>query len=298
MFEKLRKLFFSPDPKRNTRFEVTLHIEGQGADGKFLAAADDEYVIGVEPAGSILFDPHTLKVRSPIVKQRADLVFISRDGFNKDGVFTIRVDKCGGNAEDRTEAEVRVSSIALAIDPASDTSTTETSAELPDSTAPAASSSVATPASSVAAAATIPTPSIKPTVTPPPIVPTIKKKSRIGRWMMSAAMLTIVGGTAAYLITRDNGKKPVAVVTQSKPQNTASATPLDPPDTASAKPSVTNEDATTQVAPIPAPSPAPAPAPTPVVVAPAPVVAPQPAAIDPIPNPTTQPPAKYVRIHY
>lgn len=85
-----RSFFLSPDPRPNHPFTATFVIEGVRADGQPLAVIGDEYIISA-PRGSILFDPHSMRIETVDEKanHRAELKFVSREGFNQSGQFKL-----------------------------------------------------------------------------------------------------------------------------------------------------------------------------------------------------------------
>lgn len=84
-----RSFSLSSDPRPNHPFTATFVIEGT-EDGKPLAVVGDEYIIAA-PRGSILFDPHSMRIKKVDEKtnHRAELEFVSREGFNQSGQFKL-----------------------------------------------------------------------------------------------------------------------------------------------------------------------------------------------------------------
>lgn len=236
LFAKLGKISFSTDPKRNTTFKVTLHIEGRDEDNKLFAVPDDEYVIGVEPAGSIIFDRHTAKVGPIIVNQQADIEFVSTEGFKTDGIYRIWFNKCDAvRDKPLIETEVRVGQVVAT------TPVAEKVTELPKK---AASTSrvdastlpdivVATPVKPTAATptdtpvlrprlltriGTDPTTEAKSEVVSTPVVP--KTKFNLSLWVVILSIWTVIllGTTVVLLLINDPKLSPM-IAKQVQPQS-------------------------------------------------------------------------------
>lgn len=331
LFAKLGKISFSTDPKRNTTFKVTLHIEGRDEDNKLFAVPDDEYVIGVEPAGSIIFDRHTAKVGPIIVNQQADVEFVSTDGFKEDGTYKIWIDKCdAARGKPLIETEVRVGQ-AVATTPVVEKITKLSTTAAPTPRVDASTLPdivVATPVKPTAATptdtpvlrprlltriGTDPTPEAKPEVVSTPVVP--KKKFNPDLWTVilclciSFLLGIFVGGMLGFPHLTIGSKKSTVIAEQVQPQSIPVSIIV--PDTRSESPQAANTSDTqgspsekdvqvlaNPVSPkldaqaVAAPSASPAPS-QPLPPAPQPVAIPQ-----PDPTPTESRPTRFVRVKY
>jgi len=76
------------DPLVSERFEATLVITGLDSSGNPNAVVGDNYELSIDPIG-IMFDNFELTVTSVDSSNRAEITFVSPNGFPVDGTYTI-----------------------------------------------------------------------------------------------------------------------------------------------------------------------------------------------------------------
>lgn len=202
-----RAFFLSPDPRTNHPFSATIVFEGTDSEGNPLAVVGDEYDISCLTPGIILFDAHVLKIETIYEARthRAEITFISREGFTRSGSFTMRYRNtqnpliCG-------EEEVRVvDTVPAVVEP----TITQPIEALPVETTPA----VITPVPPIT-----PTPIVNAT---PPITPTyVPPKS--GHPLVWGITILVVCTLA--IASQFNTTKPHVIPVSATRQTDASAT--------------------------------------------------------------------------
>lgn len=198
-----RSFFLSPDPRPNHPFTATLVVEGVDADGKPLAVIGDEYIIAA-PKGSILFDPHSMRIENIDEKAnlRAELKFVSREGFNQSGKFKIACMLARDPIlrEETTVTVAAINTAATTTPPAPPTPVIKTTDAAPRPGIPLIGAPnptlVATPV----------TPRVVPIVTPfvaPTIMPPTIKPSRKPIVTASLVVLAAIGIAAGFFFTKE-----------------------------------------------------------------------------------------------
>jgi hypothetical protein len=180
-----RTFFLSPDPKPNHRFEATFVIEGTDDDKKPLAVVGDEYIIAAPP-GCILFETHSLKIKNVDEKSnhRAELVFVSREGFTQSGQFNL-VCSLAHDPSLREETLVSVATAFKLVAPP------RVIINIPDNETPPAKTENPIPA----ATPVVVTPAVVAPVVAAPIAPPARsfRKQIITAFLVGLALSTMVG---------------------------------------------------------------------------------------------------------